>query len=187
MQVFLVIAGILMASCIIYYKFYRRPYVNNPLVKKQNPYLGLRQQAISIKPEQLQLTIPNNKETAFGVVVDLGMDSGSATIVSFVSGDASLYTSAGGGIIGGGVLRKDVSAAAINFVSVAQNYFSQMSTSYNLNVPADGYIKFYILTNKAIYSSENKESEITNPDSVWTELFYAANDLLTQLRLGAEN
>jgi len=184
MQIFFVIAGILVASCIIYYKFYPKPYVNYTPIKKQNPYLGLREQAISIKSEQLQLILSEDQEIAFGVIAELGIGNGSATIVSFMTGDASMYTSSGGGIIGGAVSHENVKSSAINLVNVAQRFFPKMPKSYNLNIPKDGYIKFYILTNKATYSFEGKESEITDPNSNWAELFNAANDVISQLRIG---
>ena len=38
----------------------------------------------------------------FGVVMDMTYPSGVATLVTFADGTASLYTSTGGGIIGGG-------------------------------------------------------------------------------------
>lgn len=169
MQNLYILFGATIVSFLYYFFVQRRS--NNPPSKKENPYLGLRRQAIEIKPEQIQLNLPPIEETAFGVVVDLGMGSGSATIVAFASGDASMYTSRGGGIIGGGVSRKNISASAIHLISVAQKYFPKLPKSYDLDIPPEAFVKFYILTNKNIYSFQERESDFTNPQSIWAELF----------------
>lgn len=178
MQIIYFLLGVTAISSAIYYLFFKDNKNNS-----QNPYMGLRRQAILATPEQFQLQLSKNEETAFGVIAEFGMGGGSATIVSFITGDASMYTSRGGGIIGGGISHENVKSSAIDLVAVGQRFFSKMPKSSSLNTPKDGYIKFYILTNKATYSFEDKESEITNPNSNWTELFNAANEVITQLRV----
>jgi len=63
-----------------------------------NPYLDLRSQALSTTPEQLQVKIPSAQTKVIGMIVDWNLGGGSATFVSFSTGDASMYTSSGGGI-----------------------------------------------------------------------------------------
>lgn len=153
------------------------------LNKKQteNPYIGLRKQMLALKPQDLNLNIPDDKETAFGVVLEFGTNDGTATIISLSTGDASMYTSSGGGIIGG-ASHENVNKAAIAFVSSAQNYFKKMGPE-SMEIPKPNHIKFHILTNKGHYSFEGLESDITAEKSDWAELFYKGNDVITQLRL----
>ena len=181
MRLFVSLLAIFGLSCAIYFMFSNKPTFENKQ-SVQNPYLELRKQALSITPEQLHLQLSQNNETVFGAILEFGTKSGSATIISFSTGDASMYTSGGGGIIGG-TTHKNVSQAAINFVLTAQNYFHKMPKSNNLTIAKADYIKFYILTNKAVYSFEDKESNITDRNSIWAPLFYKGNDLITQLRL----
>ena len=47
---------------------------------------------------------PDGARQVWGVVVDLALEDGAATVVSLVDGTTSLYTSTGGGLIGGGTI-----------------------------------------------------------------------------------
>lgn len=67
----------------------------------ENPYQGFRNQVLSLKPTAIGLHIPDNKEEAFGVVLEIGTGGGVVTIISLATGDASMYTSSSSGIIGG--------------------------------------------------------------------------------------
>jgi hypothetical protein len=154
----------------------------NPRSDKANPYLGMRNQFLSLTSDDLNLKIPDDQEIAFGVILELEFGDGAATIVSLSTGDASLYTSRGGGIIGG-ITKENVKNAAINLVSEAQQYFPKMNIANDTNIPKTGNIKIFILTNKNKYSYEAPEAEITNPQSYWAALFTKGDNLITQLRL----
>nr|WP_294942694.1 hypothetical protein [uncultured Mucilaginibacter sp.] len=146
-----------------------------------NPYMGLRAQIFALKPADLGISLPADKETAFGVVVEFGTEDGEATIISLATGDASMYTSGGGGMIGGAA-HPNVKKAAVDFVNAAQHFLGKMQP-VDTTLPAVDHIKFHILTNKATYSYDGPEEEITNPNSEWAELFNNANEVITQLRL----
>ncbi|MHB8207790.1 hypothetical protein [Mucilaginibacter sp.] len=147
-----------------------------------NPYIGMRNQFFALTPTDLQLQIPGDKELALGVIMELGTDDGVATIVSLSTGDASLYTSKGGGIIGG-ITHYNIKNAAIELVAESQHYFSKMNPSKNINPPKSGNVKIFILTNKNKYDFETTEEEITSPQSTWAALFNKGNEVITQLRL----
>lgn len=148
----------------------------------ENPYQGFRNQVLSLKPTAIGLHIPDNKEEAFGVVLEIGTGGGVATIISLATGDASMYTSSSSGIIGG-IAHPGVKKAAIAFVKTSQTYFHKMQTAKNLDIPKAGDIKIFILTNKHKYAYEAPENDITNEKSDWAELFYKGNEVITQLRL----
>lgn len=162
-----------------------KPGISSTGNVQRNPYGAFRKQALSITSEKLGLKISNEKETAFGVVMEVGTAGGTATTVSFGTGDASIYFSSGGGIIGG-FAHENIKAAAIDFVTSAQRYFLKMTRSENIKLPRAGHIKFFILTNRGRYSFEGAESEIANLNSPWAELFFKGNELITQLRLSTE-
>ena len=181
----MIIKTILFTVVFILLGFYAWSQVKSAKTKSQvneNPYLGLRNQALSLKPADLELKIPDNKEEAFGVVLEIGTGRGVVTIVSLVTGDASMYTSGNSGVIGG-MAHAGVKNAAIAFVKTSQNYFHKMQIAKNLDTPKAGDIKIFILTNKHKYSYEAPENDITNEKSDWAELFYKGNDVITQLRL----
>src|SRR3970040_739511 len=69
---------------------------------KENPFEELRNRAFKTTPEDLELSLPDNKTVVYGVIMDWEMGGAVATTVSYQTGDASLYLSSGGGVIGGG-------------------------------------------------------------------------------------
>lgn len=175
---------ILFTVVFILFGFYAWSKFKSAKTKSQiptNPYLGLRNQVLSLKPEDLGIHIPADKEEAFGVVLEIETGGGVATIVSLSSGDASMYTSTGGGIIGG-MTHTNVKDAALAFVKTSQSYFHKMHIAKNSDTPKTGDIKIFILTNKHKYSYEAPEKDITNEKSYWAVLFYKGNDVITQLR-----
>jgi hypothetical protein len=64
-------------------------------------YEGLRAQALATKPGDLGIE-PSAELLVYGVVMDMDIGGNTATIVSFSTGDTSLYYSTGGGTIGAG-------------------------------------------------------------------------------------
>src|SRR5688500_15913068 len=91
---------------------------------KENAFEGLRNIAFTTTPEQLGLSLPAGKTIVYGVIMDWGMGSATATTVSYQTGDASLYLSSGGGVIGGGQ-HPNVNSAAKQFVSLAQTFMDK--------------------------------------------------------------
>ncbi len=69
---------------------------------KKNSYIDMRNLAFSVTAEQLGLEIPNDSIKVYGIISDIDMDGETATIVTFLTGEASIYLSSGGGFIGAG-------------------------------------------------------------------------------------
>lgn len=147
-----------------------------------NAYHDLRSLAFSITPEQLQLTLSPEKTVVYGVIMDWGIDTSVATVVAYQTGDASLYLSSGGGFIGGGP-RPQVNSAAKAVVSLAQSYLHKAVRSETGSLPRQDEIKFYLLTNKGIFSGQDRLGNFENKTSGWLSLFEEENRLVTELRL----
>jgi len=92
----------------------------------ENPFDDLRNLVFSTTPEHLGLSFPPDKTVVYGIIMDigLGINGTVATTVCYQTGDASLYLSSGGGVIGGGY-RQNVNNAARQFVSLAQAYLDK--------------------------------------------------------------
>ena len=100
-----------------------RPFVVNG--EQISPfYEGLRKMAFTATPEQLGLSLSADKTVVYGVIMDWEMSGATATTVSYQTGDASLYLSSGGGVIGGGQ-HQSVNSAAKQFVSLAQTFLDK--------------------------------------------------------------
>ncbi len=148
---------------------------------KENAFEGLRNMAFSATPEQLGLSLPKDKTVVYGVIMDWEMDGAIATTVSYQTGDASLYLSSGGGVIGGGQ-HQNVNSAAKQFVSLAQTFLDKTVETSTTPLPLTDKVKFYLLTNKGVYAGQESMKNFENNSSTWLKLFEEGNNVLTELR-----
>jgi hypothetical protein len=146
-----------------------------------NAFEGLRNMAFSATPEQLGLSLPTDKTVVYGVVMDWEMGGATATTVSYQTGDASLYLSSGGGVIGGGQYQS-VNIAAKKFVSLAQTFLEKTAKTEKTHLPTTGEVKFYLLTNKGVFVGQETIKNFENNSSAWLKLFEEGNNVLTELR-----
>ncbi len=114
---------------------------------------------------------------------DLGDET--MTLITYQTGDASMYLSSGGGIIGGGQ-HETVSKASKEFVSMAQNYVDKASKADTTTLSGKDCFKLYFLTNKGKFVAQEIISNIENKSSKWLDLFEIANNVITELRLTTE-
>jgi predicted Abi (CAAX) family protease len=160
----------------------------SPLVQSsnENAYEGLRNRAFSVSPKELGLPHPKDKVFVYGVIMDWGMDGATVTTVAYQTGDASLYLSTGGGVIGGGQ-HQNVSTASKQFVSLAQTFIDKAKKTTTTPLPLADEVKFYLLTNKGIYVGQDEMKNFENSSSAWLKLFEEGNKVLTELRITTEN
>ena len=120
---------------------------------------------------------------AYGIIMDWSLgDDGIVTLTCFETGDASMYLSSGGGIIGGGK-HENVSNAVIQYLKIGQKYLEKAEKIIETPLPDKDMINFYFLTNNGKYLGQESISNIENESSKWLGLFYEANKVLTELNL----
>jgi hypothetical protein len=148
-------------------------------------YTGLRSHFLKVTPEEIGLEKPGPGEKAYGVLMEMGFESGLASIISLTSGDASLYTGTGGGIIGGGGV-DEVKRAARDFVTAAGKHLPRMAASKEFPYAEIGRVRFYVLTPDGVYTAEAGSDEMTDVRHPLHTLFRAGHEVITQLRLTTE-
>lgn len=153
---------------------------------KNNPYQDLRNLAFSATAEQIGVQIPADQTKIYGVIMDWDIGEGTATLVAFLSGDASLYLSSGGGVIGGSG-HDNVNQAATAFVNKAEKYLNKTVKTENTTLPEKDGVKFYFLTNKGKFVGQEQIQNFENNSSQWLELFEEGNKLITEIRSTTEN
>lgn len=145
-----------------------------------NPYTDMRNMALGVTEEQLGVQIPADQTKIYGVVMDWGLPEGTATLISFVSGDASLYLSSGGGVIGG-VGHDNVKQAAIAFIDKAKKYLSKTTKTEKTPLPDKDGVRFYLLTSKGKFVGQEQMKNFENNSSEWLDLFEEGNKVITEL------
>ena len=144
-------------------------------------YEGLREQALAVTPETLELTQQGNEVIVHGIVFDWNLGEGIATLVAFQTGDVSYYLSTGGGAIGGGS-HENVRRAAADFLDEAQRNLSKSSRTSSTPLPGMNSMKFYLLTNKGTFVADEHMEHIEDESSKWLSLFLQANHVITEMR-----
>jgi len=117
--------------------------------------------------------------------METGFPEGTATLVSMSDGSASLYCSGGGGVIGG-IGHETVRRAATAFVGLAGHHQSNMTATKTFPLPRAGRTIFYVLTDSGVFSAEADENDLGEQRHALSPLFYAGQDVITQLRLTSD-
>src|SRR5258708_3657256 len=79
-----------------------------------------------------------------GVVMDWPIESGTVSVVSLSTGDASIYTTGTFGILGG-IGHESVRNAAKNFVKAAEKHYDEATTTKEFPYPKAGTVRFYLI------------------------------------------
>lgn len=147
----------------------------------QNPYLGMREMAFSGKSDKIGIeNIEDDK--VYGLITEMAMNPGSASVVSFLTGDASLYLSSGGGFIGAGQ-HEDVRKMVADKVDGFQKYLSSAEKIDKPELPEIGKVNFNFLTNNGIYSVTEYMTNLESGESDLSDLFIEVNEIIEQIRL----
>jgi hypothetical protein len=175
--------GIILAGGLVFYltSFGNKSTKAKVHQTKENAYEELRNMAFKVTPEQLELSLPKDKTIVYGVVMDWEMGGATATTVAFQTGDASLYLSTGGAVIGGGQ-HQNVNSASKQFISLGQTFLDKTIKTEMTVLPAINEVKFYLLTNKGIYVGQEQMKNFENNSSTWLKLFEEGNNVLSELR-----
>lgn len=125
---------------------------------------------------------PANFDGFWGVVMDMGLPNGTATMIAVADGTVSMYTSAGGGIIGVGPHEgpKRVAAELLQF---APSFFAHCQATTEFPLPKPGSTCFYLMGSKATMTAEAASQALGSGQHVLSPLFLKCHELLTQIRL----
>jgi hypothetical protein len=114
--------------------------------------------------------------------METGYSNGTATLVCLADGTTSLYTSSGGGIIGGG-MHESVVLQIQKLLQITDDHLPQMSRGAGQELPAPGHTVIRALTHDGPRTFEALEAELGERRSAMWPVFYAAQEVITQLRL----
>jgi hypothetical protein len=146
-------------------------------------YLGLRN--LMLEGSRAKFGIPAASKPAepYGVLMDWGIEAGSATIVAIADGTASVYLSSGGGFLGGGQSHESIRAAAKKTVELASEVqpLMQLTTTYPL--PQRGQVTFYVLTDAGVFTASASDDDMRTHRSPLYKLGDSAQSIITEYRL----
>jgi len=121
----------------------------------------------------------------YGVLMDWPIGEDIATVFSSSSGAASLYTTSTFGVIGGEA-HETVRTAAISFVRASDRLFDVATPTSEYPYPAEGRVRFYLLTFDGVRVLDTDLASIENGTSKYLEFFNRGQAVLTELRIVTE-
>ena len=145
-------------------------------------YQGLRQQVLDLDPADVGFAASDELPDVYGVVMETGLGGDVVTLVALLDGTTSLYFSTVGGMIGGGE-HPQVAAVSQAALRVAQQHLADLPPSTDTALPDQGRVVMRVLTYGGRRAVEATNRELARGKHPLSPLFYAVDDVITQLRL----
>jgi hypothetical protein len=150
-------------------------------------YASLRDRALQTKIDDLGIRVSLAADApmpfVYGVVMDVEVDGGTATLVAFITGDASLYLSNGGGRIGG-IADPHVIEAARNLIEAARHADLAGTTATTaFPGPGPGQVHFFLLTSDGVHLLAAPVALLDSGGHALSPLFGTGDEVFTQFRL----
>jgi hypothetical protein len=144
-------------------------------------YLLLRKRVLDLKPDEVGLSPSPAYGDVWGVMMEIGYEVGSASLVVLSDGTTSLYYSTGGGMLGSPDYAP-VAKAAKAMVAQAERLHQQMTKSEEIALPSAGRVRFTLLTFSGILTAETAEHSLASEDHALSPLYASGRETLNQLR-----
>jgi hypothetical protein len=143
-------------------------------------YHGLRQQVLQLTAQQLGDAFADAPILA--LLLETGYPEAVATLAGVADGTSSLYFSNGGGFIGAGT-HAAVAEANRRWLEVGLTYLPQLSVITDPPLPAEGMTQFVAVTPDGLRGAVAAEDDLGEGRHDLSPFFYAAQDVITQIRL----
>ena len=140
----------------------------------------LRSQALQLTAAQAGIA-----DSIFGVLMETGYPEAVVMLVALADGTASFHFSTGGGIIGAGQHERPAVAARL-LVAFAAHNLAHLVSTVEYPLPQPGNTRFYVLTSNGVLTADAPESEFGENRQVLSPLFFAAHELITEIRTSDE-
>jgi hypothetical protein len=143
-------------------------------------YQRLRQQILGLRAEQLGEAFA--EAPILALLMETGYPTAVVTLVGVVDGTSSLYFSTGGGVIGAGT-HETVAQANAAWLAMGGTVLPQMSASSAVPLPGEGKTQFVAVTPRGLFATSAREEDLGTGAHALSPFFYAAQDVITQIRL----
>jgi hypothetical protein len=153
-----------------------------PAAKGAEAYQKLRSVALAVDRSAAGISAPSLDAPVWGLLMDMGLPNGTATLFALADGTTSVYFSGGGGVIGGHS-HEAVRRANSAMLAEANGVVARMEPTSIYPHPAAGTTTFYALTDSGILVSSGADPDLASGRHDLSRLFRACHGVLTELRL----
>lgn len=160
--------------------FRRRKSNSEP--EREDVFDKLRGQVIHLDPAAAGMARTPGSSLVWGGMMEMGYPRATASLVCLRDGTTSMYTSTGGGIIGGG---GHAAVVSVNhaFLAALAAHADRLRADERTPLPGVGRVVLRALTYDGPMMFEASDEELRTGRSVLSPVYGAAQDVLTQLRL----
>ncbi len=142
--------------------------------------LDLRAKLLAMSPTDLKLKPTQHLPRVWAALLDWGLRGASATIAVVADGTVSMYTSAGGGMIGAGQ-HQQIHMPAARFLKTVEAIVDSLPPATEAPLPREGEAAIVALT----YDGMRRglvELKLLSPKDPFARAWVAGQDLITALR-----
>ena len=151
-------------------------------VEGKKMFTSMREMALKQTRKAINLPAGKSDVEPFGVVMDMALGDGFATVVAFNDGSASIYLSSGGGWLGG-IGHENVRNAAKKTVSLSARFQPLAKSTKEFPLPKPEETVFYLLTDAGVFTEHAPSEKLGEGQHAWSPLFHAAQDIIGQYRV----
>lgn len=144
----------------------------------------LRAKILSLHPSDIGLEPTDDLPRVWGVLMDMGMAAGWATVMTLADGTTSLYTSGTFGIIGAGA-HPTVASASSRLLRKIESNLDIFEATSQFEPPAGGDTRFLVLTYDGIHARRGPSDTLAKGGDPLSPIFDAGQELLTKIRLAS--
>ena len=180
--IFLVFIAIVVVSALVVFRGRLFSQTKSRLANN-DIYEGLRNQALHASRTEIGLTKPSDSKEPWGVLMDWPVAHGTATVVAFSDGNASIYLSSGGGYIGGSQSHPEIRDAAKQALHIAKGFMTEVHLAKNYPLPQSNELTFWFMTDSGVYTTAASEEDLKTSRIPISKLANAMQQIITQYRL----
>jgi hypothetical protein len=142
--------------------------------------LDLRAKLLAMSPADLKLEPTPHLPRVWAALLDWGLRGASATIAVVADGTVSMYTSAGGGMIGAGQ-HQQIHMPAARFLKTVEAIVDSLPAATEAPLPREGEAAIVALTYEGMRRGL-VELKLLSPKDPFARGWVAGQDLITALR-----
>lgn len=146
---------------------------------RQNSFTELRELCFKKKSDFYFHSLEKN--SVVGILMDLHLGNGILFCAGYRTGEASLYCSSGGGIVGG-VQQESLNEAVKSYLSAGRKFVEHAHAVQHTDLPEPHAVNFFLLTPTGKLLLTDTIQNLENGSSRLCGLFEEANKVIEQLR-----
>ena len=136
--------------------------------------------AAAFKVTAEDLALPDDwGDRPYGVIMEIGTPKGVTTLIAFATGQSSLLTASGSGIIGRDS-HVHVVVQAKRLVREASNHVSRLEPTGAFPHPSAGMMRLYFLTRQGVLTAEESAEALRSGRSPLSPLLEVGDELMSE-------